>query len=234
MKIQITALFSGSVLFEHEAENNTVSLTLVAAVKARVNLTDASLDGANLDGANLGGANLARANLAGAYLARANLGGANLDRAYLDGANLGGANLARANLAGANLARANLGGANLARANLGGANLDRAYLDGANLDGASLDGAYLAGANLDGEVLNKAPISLINLQWSILITGQYMRIGCQRHTHEEWRDFTDAKIRNMAIGALAFWRKWKAPLLAICHANHEGPADAPLAEKVVA
>ncbi len=34
MKIQITALFSGSVLFEHEAENNTVSLTLVAAVKA--------------------------------------------------------------------------------------------------------------------------------------------------------------------------------------------------------
>ena len=169
MKIQITALFSGSVLFEHEAENNTVSLTLVAAVKA--------------------GANLARANLAGAYL---------------DGADLGGANL-------------------------GGANLG-----GADLGGAYLGGAYLGGAYLDGEVLNKAPISLINLQWSILITGQYMRIGCQRHTHEEWRDFTDAKIRNMEIGALAFWREWKAPLLAICHANHEGPADAPLAEKVVA
>jgi len=129
MKIQITGRFSGSVLFEHEAENNTVSLTLVAAVKAR---------------------------------------------------------------------------ANLANANLGGADLD--------------------GANLAGEVLNKAPISLINLQWSILITGQYMRIGCQRHTHEEWRDFTDAEIGNMAIDALAFWRKWKAPLLAICHANHEAPA----------
>ena len=124
MKIQITALFSGSVLFEHEAENNTVYLTLVAAVKARANLANASL----------------------------------------------------------------------------------------------------AGANLDGEVLNKAPISLINLQWSILITGQYMRIGCQRHTHEEWRDFTDVEIGNMEIGALAFWRKWKAPLLAICHANHEAPA----------
>ena len=169
MKIQITDLFSGSVLFEHEAENNTVSLTLVAAVKA----------GASLDGASLAGANLTGANLGGAYLA-----GASLD------------------------------GASLAGANLTGANLDRAYLDGANLDGA----------NLDGEVLNKAPISLINLQWSILVTGQYMRIGCQRHTHEEWRDFTDAKIRNMAIDALAFWRKWKAPLLAICHANHEAPA----------
>ena len=139
MKIQITAHITGAMLFEHEAEYNTVSATLVAAVKA--------------------------------------------------GANLAGANLAGANLAGANLA-----------------------------------GAYLGGANLGGEVLNKAPISLINLQWSILITGQYMRIGCQRHTHEEWRDFTDAKIRNMAIGALAFWREWKAPLLAICHANHEAPA----------
>ena len=179
MKIQITAHITGAMLFEHEAEYNTVSATLVAAVKA----------GANLGGANLRGANL-------------------------DGASLDGASLACANLAGANLGGANLGGA--------------------NLGGANLDGANLGGANLDGEVLNKAPISLINLQWSILITGQYMRIGCQRHTHEEWRDFTDAKIRNMAIGALAFWREWKAPLLAICHANHEGPADAPLAEKVVA
>ena len=137
MKIQIISRLSGAVLFEHEAEYNTMSATLVAAVKARAHLTNA----------NLGGANLARAHLT----------------------------------------NANLGGANLGGANLGGANLD--------------------GANLGGEVLNKAPISLINLQWSILITGQYMRIGCQRHTHEEWRDFTDVEIGNMAIGALAFWRK---------------------------
>ena len=184
MKIQITAHITGAMLFEHDAEYNTVSATLVAAVKA----------GANLAGANLARAYLGGANLGGAYLAGAYLAGAYLDGAYLGGADLGGAYL---------------GGANLAR-------------------------AYLGGADLGGEVLNKAPISLINLQWSILITGQYMRIGCQRHTHEEWRDFTDAKIRNMAIGALAFWREWKAPLLAICHANHEGPADAPLAEKVVA
>ena len=204
MKIQITALFSGSVLFEHEAENNTVYLTLVAAVKAR--------------------ANLANANLGGAYLARANLGGANLARANLDGANLANASLAGANLANAYLANAYLGGANLGGANLGGANLANANLGGAYLGGAYLARANLGGANLDGEVLNKAPISLINLQWSILITGQYMRIGCQRHTHEEWRDFTDVEIGNMEIGALAFWRKWKAPLLAICHANHEAPA----------
>jgi len=91
MKIQIRARFTGGVLFEHDADNNSVRITLEAAVSARANL-----DGANLAGANLDGANLA---------------GANLDGAYLDGANLAGANLA-----GANLARANLAGAYLARA----------------------------------------------------------------------------------------------------------------------
>ena len=111
MKIQITALFSGSVLFEHEAENNTVSLTLVAAVKAGANLA-----GANLARAYLGGANLAGAYLAGAYLAGAYLDGAYLGGAYLGGAYLGGANLARAYLGGANLGGANLARAYLARA----------------------------------------------------------------------------------------------------------------------
>ena len=71
LKIQITARFTGSVLFEHEAENNTMKLTLEAAISA---------------GAYLDGANLARANLAGAYLASANLDGAYLaDKSELQG-----------------------------------------------------------------------------------------------------------------------------------------------------
>ena len=53
MKIDITCRFSGSVLFSHECEKNTMRITVEAAVKAR----------ANLDGANLDGANLARAKI---------------------------------------------------------------------------------------------------------------------------------------------------------------------------
>ena len=68
MKIQIKARFTGSVLFEHEAEENTVRLTLEAAVSAGANLAGAYLDGAYLAGANLDGANLDGANLDGAYL----------------------------------------------------------------------------------------------------------------------------------------------------------------------
>jgi uncharacterized protein YjbI with pentapeptide repeats len=90
MKIEIKCRFSGSILFSHEAENNSIKLTLEAAVLARANLARANLDGANLGGANLGGANLDGAYLARAYLARANLDGANLDGAYLARANLGG------------------------------------------------------------------------------------------------------------------------------------------------
>ena len=236
MKIQITDLFSGLVLFEHEAERNTVALTLVAAVKARVNLTDAKLDGASLVGANLtdarlDGANLTDANLDGANLTDAKLVGASLVGANLDGASLVGAKLVGANLVGANLTDARLDGANLTDAklvcaSLYGANLDGASLYGANLDGASLVGAKLVGANLvganlDGEILNKAPISLLNLHWPVLITSQYMRIGCQRHTHKEWGAFTDREIKSMAPGAISFWRKWKAPLLALCDINHE-------------
>ena len=69
MKIQITARFTGLVLFEHEAENNTMKLTLEAAISARANLAGAYLACANLARANLASANLAGAYLAGAYLA---------------------------------------------------------------------------------------------------------------------------------------------------------------------
>jgi len=151
MKIQIIAKFTGAVIFEHEAEENTIRLTVEAAVKA----------------------------------------GANLDRAYLAGANLDGANLAHASL-------------------------DGAYLAGANLDRANLAGANLDGANLDGELLTRAPISLANLQWDILITNNYMRIGCQRHTHAEWSSFGDDDIADMASPSLYFWRTWKTPLLSMC------------------
>ena len=98
MKIEIKCRFSGSVLFSHECDGNTIKITVEAATKARAYLAGANLAGANLAGANLAGANLTRAYLDGAYLAGANLAGANLARAYL-----AGADLARANLAGAYL-----------------------------------------------------------------------------------------------------------------------------------
>ena len=67
MKIEIKSI-SSNVLFTHDCENNSINLTLGAAVRKSANLEDAYLKGANLTDANLAGAILTRASLAGASL----------------------------------------------------------------------------------------------------------------------------------------------------------------------
>ena len=81
-KLKIESIF-GKLLFEHEAEDNTIKKTLEEAIKSGAYLGGANLRGANLRGAYLGGANLCGANLCGANLGGANLGGANLGDANL-------------------------------------------------------------------------------------------------------------------------------------------------------
>ena len=88
------------------------------------------------------------------------------------------------------------------------------------LQAAVENGADLYGANLDGEKLVKTPLQLNNLKWFVLISDKYLRIGCQRFTIEEWRNFDDAAIVKMDFAALKFWRKWKAPIIALCDAHN--------------
>jgi len=73
LKIEIKNRFTGKVIFDLSTEDNTISKTLIEAIKSGANLDGANLyganlDGANLDGANLHGANLVRANLNRTYL----------------------------------------------------------------------------------------------------------------------------------------------------------------------
>ena len=58
MKIQIKSFFSSSVLFEFECEDNSIKLTLEAAIKSNADLICANLRDANLRDAYLSGANL--------------------------------------------------------------------------------------------------------------------------------------------------------------------------------
>ena len=100
-----------------------------------------------------------------------------------------------------------------------GANLRGANLRGADLRGANLYDADLRGANLYGETLVKTPLQLNNLKWFVLISDKYLRIGCQRFTIEEWKNFDDTAIVKMDFAALKFWRKWKVPIMALCDAH---------------
>ena len=113
MKIEIKHRWSLRVLFEHDVENNTIALTVKAAVES-----GADLGGADLRSADLGGADLRSADLRSADLRSADLRSANLRSADLRSADLRSADLRSANLGGANLRSANLGGANLGGANL--------------------------------------------------------------------------------------------------------------------
>jgi len=208
---EIKDRFTGEV--KYSADSESLKIAVEQAIKERIDLANAYLDGANLK----------RANLAGANLNGANLDGANLEGAYLDGAYLDGANLKRANLNGANLDGANLKRANLDGAYLDGANLKRANLAGANLNGATLDGAYLANANLDGVIIrNDTIISLIPIQisgahWDIIIWDEHMQIGCEFHSFDDWFSFDDRRILEMnGKTALIFWHEWKDPLQQIC------------------
>ena len=140
--------------------------------------------------------------------------------ANLRGANLVGANLVGANLVGANLVGANLVGANLVGANLVGANLRGANLRGAILRGANLRGAILRSANLVDAILlgaKNAPMIITGLLWTVYIDGTgMMRIGCQNHSVEDWKNFTDEKISAMDSKALTFWNQYKSMLLSAC------------------
>ena len=141
IKIEIRNRWTGSVVFEYTKEGNTITETVLDAIRRGANLRGADLRGANLRGANLRGANLRGANLRDADLC-----GANLRDANLCGADLYGADLCDADLRGANLRDADLRDADLCDANLCGADLCGADLRDADLRGADLRGANLRDA----------------------------------------------------------------------------------------
>ncbi|AKE92993.1 pentapeptide repeat-containing protein [Cronobacter sakazakii] len=129
---------------------------------------------------------------------KADLSGADLSCANLYGADLYGANLYGTNLRGANLSGADLYGANLYGANLRGADLYGANLRGADLSCANLYGANLYGANLRGANLPDLTYVIIGEKYFISITnGEYVRVGCQNHTAEEWRKYSKHEIAEM-------------------------------------
>ena len=165
--IQIKSL-SGSVIFEHTAENNTVKLTVEEAVKNDINLALADLEGADLEGADLEGANLRNTRLKDADISWADLAGANLEGANLTGADISWANLMGANLEDANIKDANLKGAILIGANLKGADIDGAVLNAAHLNAAQnipyiplacpSEGAFIGWKKVEGKYLVKLQI----------------------------------------------------------------------------
>ena len=132
-------------------------------------------------------------------------------------ADLRGADLTGAYLTGADLTGAYLRGADLRDAYLRGANLTRANLTCVDLTGANLTGANLTGANLTGADL----IVITWMYWTVYITADHIRIGCQSYTLEEWKNFSDEEISEMHGDALCFWKENKELIIGLCERLEE-------------
>jgi uncharacterized protein YjbI with pentapeptide repeats len=113
-----------------------------------------------------------------------------------------------------NLWLVDLRGANLRGANLEGADLRFVALRGADLEGANLEGANLQGALLAGCLGNGIQITTLTLSpWPVVYYKNELTIGCQSHTKDRWRTFSDSEIDKMDPYALTFWTKYKTLIL---------------------
>ena len=91
------------------------------------------------------------------------------------------------------------------------ANLSHANLSDANLIGANLRGADLRGADLSYALGNMKQIKTISLEaYHINYTKDVIQIGCENHSIEDWKNFSDERVSEMdGEEALTFWRKYK-------------------------
>ena len=94
---------------------------------------------------------------------------------------------------------------------------DADTLSGANLSDANLSGANLSGADLIGANLNGSDLIIITWShWETYITPGHIRIGCQSHGLESWKNFNDEQISEMDSKAIDFWKQNKELIIGLC------------------
>ena len=112
--------------------------------------------------------------------------------------------------------------ANLTHIDLGGADLTYADLTHADLRGTNLSGADLRYANLKGILGNNKEIKTLQLGVYITVISKHgISIGCEQHTLEEWKEFTDEDISAMDDGALEWWTTWKDVIFRVVEETKE-------------
>ena len=105
--------------------------------------------------------------------------------------------------------RADLSCANLSCANLSRANFLNANLSWVNFLGANLSLADLSCANLRNVIGNDREIKNIKTPiWRVAYTKKILQIGCENHTIEEWKSFTDDEVNAMDCEALEWSKEW--------------------------
>jgi hypothetical protein len=126
--------------------------------------------------------------------------------------------------------RADLRGSDLSDRDLRDRDLSDKDLRGSDLSGSILIHSNLRRSNLDGVRLwdtigNMREINSLQIErYQIAYTYDRLQIGCENHSIDEWRQFSDEEIAGMDTGALEWWRKWRDIIFQIIEMS---PADKP-------
>ena len=181
------------VIFELEC--SSWADLLKGALKAKVSLYRADFSEANFIEANFRWADFSEANFIEANFIEANFRGANFSEA-----NFRGANFRWADFRWADFSEANFSEANFIEADFRGADFSEANFREADFRGDSYQ--YCIG--------NMREIKSMQLDtYLIVFNKHFLAIGCQQHSIEKWKNFTDDEIENLDNGALEWWNKWK-------------------------
>ena len=110
----------------------------------------------------------------------------------------------------------------LSRAELRDVDFRGAYLRGSDFRGANLRDVDFRDADLrdvdfSGADLRGADLIVITWEWwTTYITKGHIRIGCQSHTLQEWKNFSDEEIIRMGPKALEFCKQNKELIIGLC------------------
>lgn len=124
-----------------------------------------------------------------------------------------------------NMWEVDLRNADLRWEDLSMAELFRADLRDVDLSNAVLRKAKLTGASMSGAILPATDRILELPKWRPHIQQDWIRIGCQYHTTEEWANFTDEQISVMDYRALDWWLKHRDLILTTARECESYPED---------
>lgn len=189
---------------------------------APLEMTDCDLSFADMRDANLNLASFTKCDMHNVYMRNANLENAHFGKCDLTNANMPHVNATFATFKGSDLSNADFRHAVFYGANLQGVNLVGANFTDANLTTAELSGAKLKGAKFYDTIGNGHEVrTLQTATYMVVVVGDVMQIGCERHLVSEWASFDDNVIYDMDCNALLWWSQSKALVMAFANYDNK-------------
>jgi len=171
---------------------------------ATVSLVNANCSGMNFDCKDLSLRSMNRINFNDASLNEADL-----TRSCLLNASFKNARMEETILYRACLLKADFTNTYLLYADFRKASLVCADFTSANLHSTNLEGAKIQGCKGNGKEIK----NIEDPTYHIAYTKDVLAIGCEQHSHQEWKGFSDERIIAMDKDALGWWIQNKIKII---------------------